>query len=214
MARASSEAVKTFSIGFSHADFNESQYARIVAKHFGTDHHELVLEPNVLETVETLTSSLDEPFVDSSMLPTYYVPCMARKHVTVALSGDGGDEIFAGYDRYGVHQRRQAFERIPNWAWKAYREKIYPRLPKSMRVRKLSYNVSLPWRERYVDGISFVPSFERDIPLLSHAFRETLRTGGNPGNVMFRDFRKAPGRGPGSPMFYFDNKNYNVAGIL
>src|SRR5258708_24619362 len=161
MARASSKPVKTFSIGFSHADFNESQYARIVAKHFGTDHHELVLEPNVLETVETLTSSLEEPFGDSSMLPTYYVSCMARKHVTVALSGDGGDEILAGYDRYGVHQRRQAFERIPNWAWRWYREKIYPRLPKSMRVRKWSYNVSLPWRERYVDCMSFMPSVER-----------------------------------------------------
>jgi len=61
-----------------------------MAKRFGTDHHELVLEPNVVETIETLTSSLEEPFGDSSMLPTYYVSCMARKYVTVALSGDGG----------------------------------------------------------------------------------------------------------------------------
>src|SRR5258708_30445091 len=113
MARASSEAVKTFSIGFSHADFNESQYARIVAKHFGAEHHELVLEPNVLETVETLTSSLEEPFGDSSMLPTYYVSCMARRHVTVALSGDGGDQIFSGYDPHGIHLRRKIFERTP-----------------------------------------------------------------------------------------------------
>jgi len=89
MARASAKPVKTFSIGFSHDDFNEAHYARIVAKHFGTEHHELVLEPNVVETVEKLTSSLEEPFGDSSMLPTYYVSCMARKHVTVALSGDG-----------------------------------------------------------------------------------------------------------------------------
>jgi asparagine synthase (glutamine-hydrolysing) len=214
MARASSKPVKTFSIGFSHDDFNEAHYARIVAKHFGTDHHELVLEPNVLETVETLTSSLEEPFGDSSMLPTYYVSCMARKHVTVALSGDGGDEIFAGYDRYGIHQRRQIFELIPNWAWQAYRNHIYPRLPKSVHLRRLSYNVSLPWRERYVDGISFIPSFERDIPILSDDFRETLRTGGNPENVMHRYFEQAPAKDPVSQMLYVDTKTYMVADIL
>ncbi len=122
MARASSKPVKTFAIGFRDQDFNEAQYARIVAKKFGTDHHELIVEPDVLETVETLTSSLEEPFGDSSMLPTYYVSCMARKHVTVALSGDGGDEIFAGYDRYRIHLRRNALERVPNWARRFYRE--------------------------------------------------------------------------------------------
>ena len=214
MARASSKPVKTFSIGFSHDDFNEAQYARMVAKRFGTDHHELVLEPNVVETVETLTSSLEEPFGDSSMLPTYYVSCMARKHVTVALSGDGGDEIFAGYDRYGIHVRRQVFERIPRWAWRVYREQIYPVLPKNMRGRKFSYNVSLPWRERYVDGISFIPAFERDLPILSDEFRETVRTCGNPEDVMYRYFEHAPAKDPVSQMLYVDTKTYMVADIL
>jgi asparagine synthase (glutamine-hydrolysing) len=214
MARASSKPVKTFSIGFSHDDFNESHYARIVAKRFGTEHHELMLEPNVLETVETLTTSLEEPFGDSSMLPTYYVSCMARKYVTVALSGDGGDEVFAGYDRYGIHLRRKAFERIPRWAWRMYRELIYPRLPENMRGRKFSYNVSLPWRERYVDGISFVPSFERDMPLLSAEFRDVLRTGGSPESVMYRYFDQAPATDPISQMLYVDTKTYMVADIL
>jgi asparagine synthase (glutamine-hydrolysing) len=214
MARASSKPVKTFSIGFTHNDFDEAHYARIVAKRFGTDHHELVVEPNVLETVELLTSSLEEPFGDSSMLPTYYVSCMARKHVTVALSGDGGDEIFAGYDRYGIHQRRQAFERIPRWAWRLYRDHIYPRLPKNMRGRKFSYNVSLPWRERYVDGISFVPSFERDMQLLSDEFRESVRTAGNPEDLMYRYFEQAPAKDPISQMLYVDTKTYMVADIL
>src|SRR5208283_2553102 len=107
MARASSGPVKTFSIGFTKDDFNEARYARMVAEKFGTDHHEMILEPNVVETVEHLTSSLEEPFGDSSMLPTYYVSQMARQHVTVALSGDGGDEIFAGYDRYRIHADRK-----------------------------------------------------------------------------------------------------------
>src|SRR6266446_1532612 len=130
MARASSGPVKTFSIGFKHDDFNEADFARIVARKFGTDHHELILEPNVVETVEHLTSSLEEPFGDSSMLPTYYVSEMARRHVTVALSGDGGDEMFAGYDRYATHAKRGAFEYIPEWARRFYRESVFPRLPR------------------------------------------------------------------------------------
>jgi asparagine synthase (glutamine-hydrolysing) len=214
MARASSKPVKTFSIGFAHNDFNEAHYARIVAKHFNTEHHELVLEPNVLETVETLTSSLEEPFGDSSMLPTYYVSCMARKHVTVALSGDGGDEIFAGYDRYAINLRRQVFERIPRWARHLYREKVFPWLPQNMRGRRFSYNVSLPWRERYVDSISFLPLFERDIPLLSDEFREILRTSDNPENVMYRYFGEAPTTDPVSQMLYVDTKTYMVGDIL
>ena len=148
------------------------------------------------------------------MLPTYYVSCMARKHVTVALSGDGGDEIFAGYDRYGINLRRQVFERIPRWARHLYREQVFPRLPQNMRGRRFSYNISLPWRERYVDSISFVPLFERDIPLLSHEFREILRTGGNPENVMYRYFDEAAAMDPVSQMLYVDTKTYMVADIL
>ena len=214
MARASSTPVKTFSIGFSHDDFDEAHYARIVAKHFGTEHHELILEPNVLETVEKLTCSLEEPFGDSSMLPTYYVSCMAREHVTVALSGDGGDEIFAGYDRYGIHLRRQVFERIPRWVRRLYREQVYPLLPQDMRGKKFSYNVSLPWRERYVDGISFVPSFERDMPLWSDEFRESVKGNGNPEDVMYRYFDQAPANDPVSQMLYVDTKTYMVMDIL
>jgi asparagine synthase (glutamine-hydrolysing) len=214
MARASSKPVKTFSIGFSHDDFNEAHYASIVAKHFGAEHHELIVEPDVLETVETLTSSLEEPFGDSSMLPTYYVSQMARKHVTVALSGDGGDEIFAGYDRYGINLRRRAFERIPGWARAVYREQVFPMLPQNMRGRRLSYSVSLPWRERYVDSISFIPTFERDIPLLSDEFRAILRTSGNPENAMYRYFDQAPTKDPISEMLYVDTKTYMVGDIL
>jgi asparagine synthase (glutamine-hydrolysing) len=214
MARASSKPVKTFAIGFRDQDFNEAPYARMVAEKYGTDHHELIVEPDVLETVRTLTSLLEEPFGDSSMLPTYYVSCLARKHVTVALSGDGGDEIFAGYDRYRIHLKRQVFENIPGWVRRFYREQIYPRLPADMRGKKFSYNVSLPWRERYVDGISFVPAFERDTPLLSEDFRAVLRDSGDPAEVMYRYFDRAPATDPVSQMLYVDTKTYLVADIL
>ncbi|HSZ61489.1 MAG TPA: asparagine synthase (glutamine-hydrolyzing) [Terriglobales bacterium] len=214
MARASSGPVKTFSIGFTKDDFNEAQYARIVAQKFGTDHHEMILEPNVVETVEHLTSSLEEPFGDSSMLPTYYVSQMARQHVTVALSGDGGDELFAGYDRYRIHSNRRFFEHIPEWARRFYRDQLFRLMPRFMSGRKFSYNVTLPWRERYVDGLSFVPAFERDGPLLSDDFRQVLRRSDDPQNVMMRYFAQAPASDPVSELLYVDTKTYMVADIL
>jgi len=148
------------------------------------------------------------------MLPTYYVSCMARQHVTVALSGDGGDELFAGYGRYRIQSQRKIFERVPAWARRWYREKLYPRLPNSMHGRKFSYNVSLPWRERYVDGISFVPAFEREMPLLSDDFRAVLREKGDPLQLMFDYFDHAPANDPVSQMLYVDTKTYMVADIL
>lgn len=214
MARASSAPVKTFSIGFTKNDFNEAEYARIVARKFGTDHHEMILEPDVVETVEHLTSSLEEPFGDSSMLPTYYVSRMARQHVTVALSGDGGDEIFAGYDRYRIHSNRRFFEYFPDWGRKFFRDQIFPLLPKGMQGRGFSYNVSLPWRERYVDGLSFVPAFERTAPLLSDDFRQILRRSDDPQNVLLRYFAKAPARDPVSELLYVDTKTYLAGDIL
>jgi asparagine synthase (glutamine-hydrolysing) len=213
MARASSKPVKTFSIGFSHDDFNEAHYARIVAKRFNTEHHELILEPNVVETVETLTASLEEPFGDSSMLPTYYISCMARKHVTVALSGDGGDEIFAGYERYRINLRRRVFEQVPSWARNLYRKQVFPLVPQNMRGRGFSYNVSLPWRERYVDSISFIPSLERNISLLSPELLE-IGAAVRAENVMYRYFDEAATADPISQMLYVDTKTYMVGDIL
>jgi len=214
MARASSGPVKTFSIGFKNDDFNEADYARIVAKKFATDHHEMILEPDVVGTVEHLTSSLEEPFGDSSMLPTYYVSQMARRHVTVALSGDGGDELFAGYDRYRIQAGRQIFERIPGWARKFYRNKIFPLLPNTMDGRKFSYNITLPWQERYIDGLSFLPAFERDTPLLSDDFRAILNRSEDPANVLRRRFAAAPAKDPVSQTLYVDTKTYMVDDIL
>jgi asparagine synthase (glutamine-hydrolysing) len=214
MARASSGPVKTFSIGFAKDDFNEAQYARMVARKFGTDHHEMILEPDVVQTLEDLTSSLEEPFGDSSMLPTYYVSQMARRHVTVALSGDGGDEIFAGYDRYRIQSDHRIFENIPNWARRFYRNQVFPLVPRNTKGRQFSYNISLPWQERYVDSLSFVPSFERDTRLLSHDFREVLRRSNDPRNVLLRHFAKAPTKDAISELLYVDTKTYLVGDIL
>lgn len=214
MARASAKPVKTFSIGFQNQEFNEAPYARLVAEKFGTEHHELVLDPRVVDTVETLTRSLEEPFGDSSMLPTYYVSRLARQHVTVALSGDGGDEMFAGYERYAVLMQRNRYESIPTWLRTAYRERIFPLLPKSMPARRLSYNISLPWRERYIDQISFIPGFERQTKLLSDEFRMAAQGEGDPRQIMLRYFEQAPARDPVSKTLYVDTKTYLPGDIL
>jgi asparagine synthase (glutamine-hydrolysing) len=100
MSLVSNERPKTFSIGFAEKTFSELDYAQIVARHFDTDHHVEILNPNSNVLMHTVTSFLDEPLADASALPTYLVAQMARKKVTVALAGDAGDEIFAGYDWY------------------------------------------------------------------------------------------------------------------
>jgi asparagine synthase (glutamine-hydrolysing) len=100
MARGSAEPIKTFSIGFQEERFTETQYARMVAAANKTDHHEHVVTPDIRDLLPRLVAHFDEPFSDASAVPTYYLCEMARKHVTVSLSGDGGDELFAGYDRY------------------------------------------------------------------------------------------------------------------
>ena len=107
--------VKTFTIGFDDADFDERSYARIVAERYSTDHHELVVRPDMLDVLPRLAWYLDEPMSDPSALPTYYVSKMARQHVTVVLNGDGGDEDFGGYWHHGATMAAQKLARVPGW---------------------------------------------------------------------------------------------------
>lgn len=214
MARASSRPVKTFSIGFKHSDFSESEYAKLVARKFGTEHQELIIEPNIEETLTCLTSSLEEPFGDSSMLPTYFVCSLARQHVTVALSGDGGDELFAGYQRYAVHFQRRKFDAIPSWAGSLYRNQIFPRLPIGMRGRKFSYNATLRWDERYLDSISFVSPVEHYSRLLSPDFQGAAYRSNDPLDL-FRTYLRQTSAGDNlSRILYLDAKTYLAGDIL
>ncbi|OGB96212.1 MAG: asparagine synthase (glutamine-hydrolyzing) [candidate division NC10 bacterium RIFCSPLOWO2_12_FULL_66_18] len=115
MSHASRGAIKTFSIGFEEADYDELRYARLVAQRFGTDHHELVVRPDAAAILPRLAWHYDEPFGDSSAVPTYYVAQMTRQYVTVALNGDAGDENFGGYDRYVATRLATAFDHALAW---------------------------------------------------------------------------------------------------
>ena len=113
MAEHSTQPVKTFSIGFAEREYNELAYARLVAQRYHTDHHEFVVRPQAVEILPQLVWHYNEPYADSSAIPTYYLAQLTRKHVTVALNGDAGDENFAGYERYQANVLALRYDWIP-----------------------------------------------------------------------------------------------------
>ncbi|MDQ6653973.1 MAG: asparagine synthase (glutamine-hydrolyzing) [Acidobacteriota bacterium] len=137
--RASSEAVKTFSISFAESSFDESSYARAVAKFLGTDHHEERLSANLAANlVGDIGSWMDEPFSDPSLVPTYLLSRFTRKHVTVALGGDGGDELFAGYPMYRGHRLAELYSRVPGFLRAGVIEPLVHVLP--VKTKNLSFD--------------------------------------------------------------------------
>jgi len=152
--------VKTFSIGFHDEKFNELPFARMVAKRLGTDHHELILEPNVVELLTDLAWDLDEPFGDASAIPTYMVSKMAAQHVKVVLSGDGGDELFAGYTEYVVERRERWARFLPGAARQAL-EMISEALPDGVRGKNWLHHFSLSDAERYLDANTMFKKADR-----------------------------------------------------
>lgn len=168
MASETSERVKTFSIGFEEAEFNELSYARMVARRYATDHHELVLRPELGDLVTTLVRHYNEPFADSSAIPTFCVSRMARADVTVALTGDGGDESFGGYEHYAATQRWAAADlpgsgplrRLAGWLARGLGALPYER--RLSRVRRGLAMVSADLHERYRMQTAFFKDDERE----------------------------------------------------
>jgi asparagine synthase (glutamine-hydrolysing) len=137
--RASSDAVKTFSISFAESSFDESSYARAVAKFLGTDHHEERLSANLAANlVGEIGSWMDEPFSDPSLVPTYLLSRFTRKHVTVALGGDGGDELFAGYPMYRGHRWADNYAKVPRVLRSAIIEPLVGFLP--VKTKNMSFD--------------------------------------------------------------------------
>jgi asparagine synthase (glutamine-hydrolysing) len=154
MAPLVSSPVKTFSIGFPEEGYNELGHARRAAQWLGTDHHELVLEPDVVGILEDLAWHLDEPFGDSSAIPTYMVSKLASEHVKVVLSGDGGDEIFAGYDRYVVDDRRRHLGMLRALGLAPAIGALSRALPDGTRGKRYLADAALPRMARYLAGVS------------------------------------------------------------
>ncbi len=151
MAKMSSNPVKTFSIGFEEKDFDELPYAKLVANHFGTEHHEFVVRPNAIEVLPKLVWHYNEPFADSSAIPTYYVANVTKDFVKVVLTGDAGDENFAGYPRYLRSEWVAFFTRLPY----KLRNDLLPRL-----LRNFS---TFHWREKTLNRLAdFVESLSQD----------------------------------------------------
>ncbi len=165
MSRASRQPVKTFSIGFKEDAFNELPYARIVAEQFKTEHHEFVVEPSAVEIMPTLARVYDEPFADSSAIPTYYVSQLSRQFVTVVLNGDGGDELLAGYPRYQFN----ALDRIAARWLGAGREtglrrmfgRLASALPAGSGVRNRLERVTAPFSRTYLRRICYFSPEEK-----------------------------------------------------
>lgn len=137
MSQLMNEPVKTFSIRYEESGFDETPYARQIARLFHTEHHEFTVKPNAVEVLPHLVWHYGEPFADASALPTYYVSKMTRQHVTVALSGDAGDETFAGYRRYQAAYLIELYHRFPaafrRWVQTIFVEKIISQfLPQDM----------------------------------------------------------------------------------
>jgi asparagine synthase (glutamine-hydrolysing) len=157
MAREIGVPVKTFSVGFGEKEYDEAPYARRVAEWFGTEHHELIATPQDLGLLEDVLAACDEPFADASAIPTYLVSRLARQHVKVVLSGDGGDELFAGYDRYVVDRRERRLGILGDLGLGAPLRLVSDALPEGMRGKNFVRHFSLPRMERYLDAISLFP---------------------------------------------------------
>jgi len=197
MSRHSHEPVKTFSIGFGQRAYDELRYARAVAETFETEHREFTVEPDAVSLLPRLVRHYGEPFADSSAIPTFYLAQRTREHVTVALSGDGGDEAFGGYDRYRAMRLGEMFDRLPLLVRRAVLagpgrllRTLSTSEPRTLRrrLRRFAEALALPRGERYLEWVAYFREAER-LALYSDRFREKLR-GERPQDYLVEEFAR------------------------
>lgn len=158
MAEASARPIKTFSVGFEDAGYNELEFARVVARHFNTDHHEITVKADAAELLPRIVWHLDEPMADPAILPTYQISEYARRYVKVVLTGEGGDEVFAGYTSY-IHQKyAYLYQTFVPSIIRMTIEKIGPRILKDRRLRQGIWFYSRPVEETGAWRIVFNPA--------------------------------------------------------
>ncbi len=220
MAGLQTQPVKTFSIGFKDSSYNELGYARAVARKNDTEHHELVIEARALDLTEKLVRQFDEPFGDFSIFPTYLVSQMAREHVTVSLSGDGGDELFAGYDAYRAHRfDRRFYHLLPKVVKRHLISPLARSLPPAAQKKGLINSV-----KRFVEGTELPKSLfhARWMVFLSEVQRQRLLSpsvlnaiaGDDPYDFIHTASRMAEGTDDITRTGFMDVKTYLADDIL
>ncbi len=214
------ERINTFSIAFDDPSYDESRYARLVARRLGVQHHEATFTlATMREIVPRLGQLLDEPLGDSSFLPTYFLSRFAREHVTVALGGDGGDELFAGYPTMQAHRLAGYYTRLPSVLRSRAIPALVDRLPTSTRYISMDYKL-----KRFVHGVGYAPevrhhrwmgSFtpEEKQGLLAPAVRAALG-GADTYDIVYEHLRRCPTADPWDQLSYLDMKLYMEGDIL
>ena len=206
--------VKTFSIGFNEDTFNELKFARIAAKHFKTEHHEFIVTPDLVETVDELVWHFDEPFADPSALPTFMVSKLAREFVTVILSGDGGDELFAGYTRYAIDQKRSNLEKLPRFVRRRFLQKLSENLPHGAKGRNYLYNASLDAVERYIDSISHFGNLKKRELYAPDFYKNLNGDFGKSAEIFKQIAGSVSSKNAVDRLLYLDSKTYLPSDIL
>lgn len=209
MTRLSNRPVKTFSIGFEEEDYSELKWAREVAKRYRTEHHEEIVRPDGVTLLPMLAAQYDEPFADSSAVPTYYVCRMARRHVTVVLTGDGGDELFAGYNRYQYFQKRSRLDWIPHLVRRSLFGTPAFLWPKNISGKRLLTDLSNDPYRRYLDRMGKSAALKFLIPEL----RDTVLREGDLHGFFARTWKDGP-QDAVSRLQYVDTKTYLPEDIL
>jgi asparagine synthase (glutamine-hydrolysing) len=219
MSRSSSNPVKTFSIGFDDATYNELPYARAVAKRYGTEHTEEILDPDIVDMVEKLVPHLDEPFGDFSIFPTYLVSEVARRDVKVILSGDGGDEIFGGYDTYVAEAMDRYYRFLPGGVRRSLLPGLMARIPPRPekkgvinKTKRFVEGAALPSSLQHTRWMMFLTENDRD--LLFKAEVKASINGGSIPDLLGQHFMEKSHWEPLAQQQYVDIKTYLVDDIL
>lgn len=212
MARHMSRPVKTFSIGFEEQSYDELKYARIIAREFGTEHHEEIVKPDAESIILDLVRQFDEPFADSSAIPTYYVSKMARQWVTVALSGDGGDELFGGYSRY----LEGTMARVTNWIPRPIKKGIFQNmaclLPEWAPGINTLRHIASDEDERYIRSMSKgISTIHKEV--FSKEFCGQVSTT-DPSPALIRYLEKVSEKDRVTKRLYQDTKTYLPGDLL
>jgi asparagine synthase (glutamine-hydrolysing) len=218
MANNSDKPVKTCTIGFDNKKYNEAEFAKEIAQKYNTEHHEFTVHQNVAERLEEIAKYFDEPFADPSLVPTFFVSELARKEVTVAIAGDGGDEMFAGYEKYAIDDiENKLRDKFP----KIVREKLFPPLAKlagtiPLNIAKKGKSLLNSLSQSPAMGFYITNSQMTDETWNKLVNPDVARALGNyhPSRITLDKYEKADGPDHLSKLLYTDIKTYLTGGIL